>query len=95
MKRSDVLIDFNLNEGHSFAHVKKLVNSRSATGAEESDINNRIRYKIAFPRSCRLQMSEETLQVLHVVDLLESTEGKSDLFLSESESEITPFWVKN
>lgn len=24
-------------------------------------------------------MSEETLQVLHVVDLLESTEGKSDL----------------
>lgn len=24
-------------------------------------------------------MSEETLQILHVVDLLESTEGKSDL----------------
>lgn len=53
---SDVLIDFNLSEGPSFAHVQKLVNSRSATGAEESDINNRIRYKIAFTRSCRIQV---------------------------------------
>lgn len=49
---------------------------KSLTLTTGSDIKLHLRGAAGF--KC-IQMSEETLQVLHVVDLLESTEGKSDL----------------